>query len=70
MQKEDKMCQTHAYLLKDGEEQEIMRDVLYMDVHEDGISMRGFLAPTKKVAARIVKIDLEHHKILLEPFWG
>ncbi|MDD3553292.1 MAG: CooT family nickel-binding protein [Deltaproteobacteria bacterium] len=47
-----------------------MRDVLYMDVHEDGISMRGFLAPTKKVAARIVKIDLEHHKILLEPFLG
>lgn len=44
-----------------------MRDVLHLNVDEDGITIRGFLAPAKKLAARVVKIDLEHHKILLEP---
>lgn len=64
------MCQTHAYLLKDGREEELMRDVLHVNVHEDGVTVKGFFAPARKVAARIVKIDLERHKILLEPFAG
>lgn len=45
-----------------------MRDVLYVNVHEDGVTIKGFFAPARKVAAHIVKIDLEHHKILLKPF--
>lgn len=61
------MCQSAVYMLEDGEEIEIKRDVILVEPVEGGVKIQGFFESPITVPARIARIDLLKHKIMLEP---
>lgn len=56
------MCQATVYL--DGKE--IMRDVISVELRPDGVELATFFEEPCLIPARIQKIDLIKHRILLE----
>ena len=56
------MCQATVYL--DGEE--IMKDVMFVESVREGLRLVALFEHPKVVLARIVKIDLMKHKVILE----
>ncbi len=61
------MCQSAVYLLEGGEEKELKRDVIMVEPVEGGVMIQGFFESPSLVPARIKKIDLLKHRIILEP---
>jgi len=61
------MCQSAVYLREDGEERELKRDVILVEPVEGGVRIQGFFESPSVVPARIIKIDLLKHRIILEP---
>ncbi|MGB9712609.1 MAG: CooT family nickel-binding protein [Dissulfurimicrobium sp.] len=60
------MCQSSVYLLKDGKEEEIMRDVILVEPCPEGVKVQGLFEPPRIISAKISKIDLLKHKVILE----
>ena len=60
------MCEATAYLLSNGKEKEVMRDVVTVEVHGKHLTFRDILGNEKKLQARIKKIDLIQHKVAVE----
>lgn len=62
------MCQSNAYLLKDGQEELIMKDVTILKPgeKEGELYLEGILGEQKKIKAKIKELLLEEHKIVLE----
>ena len=61
------MCQATAYLAQDGEEKEIMRDVILLEPVEDGLRLQAFFEEPVTVRARVERIDFLKHTITLVP---
>ncbi len=61
------MCQSSVYILEDDKERELKKDVVLVEPLENGVMIQGFFESPLTVPARIVKIDLLKHKIILEP---
>lgn len=61
------MCQSNVYLLIEGKEEEIMRDVIMIEPCPDGVKIQGFFDAPRIINAKILKIDLIKHKIILAP---
>ena len=62
------MCEAIAYLLKDGQEELLLEGVDLVEPEEDGnIKLVSIFGEQKVVQARIKKMALVDHKILLEP---
>ncbi len=61
------MCQSAVYLLEDGEEKELKKDVILVEPVEDGVVIQGFFESPSVIPARIKRIDLLKHRIILEP---
>lgn len=59
------MCQSSVYLIKDGEEELILKDATMVEPCEEGTRIQGFFTRPSVVDARIVSIDLLNHRILL-----
>jgi predicted RNA-binding protein len=61
------MCQSTAYILKDGTEEELMADIA--TIIPDGKKLRliSLFGEEKEVEASIEHINLLGHKILLRP---
>jgi predicted RNA-binding protein len=57
------MCEVTAYLVSNGKEKEIMRDVVSVDVYGERLTFRDILGNEKKIQARIKRIDLIQHKV-------
>jgi predicted RNA-binding protein len=57
------MCEAIAYLISNGKEKEVMRDVVTVEVQGKNLMFRDILGNEKKLQARIKKIDLIHHKV-------
>jgi predicted RNA-binding protein len=63
---EGKMCEATAYLVGNGKEKEIMRDVALVEVQGKRLLFRDIIGNEKRLQAKIKKIDLIQHKVAVE----
>ncbi len=59
------MCESNAYMLKDGKEELVMEDVASIEPQGDSLLLRGVLGNPVEVKAKFHKLDLMAHKIIL-----
>ncbi len=61
------MCESSVYILKDGKEELILEDVDLMENEGNQIRIRNIFGEEKVTKARVTRLSLVDHKILLEP---
>jgi predicted RNA-binding protein len=61
------MCQARVFLEEDGEEKEIMKDVIAIEVTPEGLVLKSFFDDPKEISGQIVKIDFLKHTVLVRP---
>ena len=61
------MCESTAYLLKDGREELVLENVDLLESEEGQIKMIDIFGEQKQIKARIKAFYLVDHKIILEP---
>jgi len=61
------MCQATVWLVQDGREKEIMRDVVLLEPVEDGLRLQAFFEEPVTVQARVERIDFLKHTVTLVP---
>ena len=61
------MCESTAYLLKDGKEEEIMAEVATILPKGKKLRLISLFGEEKEVQATIQEINLVGHKIILRP---
>lgn len=60
------MCESNAYIEKEGKETVIFKDVDFVQIMGDQILLRDILGEEKILKNRIKTISFRDHKILLE----
>ncbi len=60
------MCESHAYLMRDGKAELYMENVTSLVVEEGGLRLTDLLGEEARVDARVQEIDFTGHRILLE----
>lgn len=60
------MCEANVFLITNGVEQEVMKEVLHMDVSQDGLVIRDLLGNQKELQAKIKTVNFINHKVILE----
>jgi predicted RNA-binding protein len=63
VRREKGMCEATAYVISNGKEKEIMKDVVTIDVQGKRLLFRDILGNEKRLSAQIKKIDLLQHKV-------
>jgi predicted RNA-binding protein len=61
------MCQATVYLAQDGQEKEIMREVVLLEPDEEGLRLQAFFEEPVVVKAQISRIDFLKHTVTLTP---
>ena len=61
------MCESNAYLIKNGEEQLVMESVDFVQPQGSKILLRSIFGEQTLVEARLREMDLTGHRIVLEP---
>ena len=61
------MCESTAYILKDGKEELLLESVDLLESEENQVKMINIFGEQKKVKAKIKALSLVDHKIILEP---
>ena len=61
------MCESNVYLIKDGKEELVMENVIYVKPNGDHIMMKSIFGEQTSVQANLVEMDLTGHRIVLEP---
>jgi predicted RNA-binding protein len=61
------MCQSTAYVLKDGKEEEVMADIATIIPEGKRLRLISLFGEEKEIEASITEINLLGHKILLKP---
>ncbi|MCF8084586.1 MAG: CooT family nickel-binding protein [Deltaproteobacteria bacterium] len=61
------MCQSTAYILKDGKEELLFEGVDTLENKNGEVKMVNLFGEEKKVRARIKRFSLVDHRIILEP---
>ena len=61
------MCESTAYILKNGREEVFFEDVDALENKNNEIKLVNIFGETKKISAKIKQFSLVDHKILLEP---
>ena len=60
------MCESSAYIMKDGKEELVLESVDVLEDEGDFISMVNIFGEQKRLKARIRSLSLVDHKIILE----
>jgi predicted RNA-binding protein len=61
------MCESNAYLIKDGKEELLMESMDILEpLEEEGFRLVDIFGGQKTIKARIKAINLVNHKILFE----
>ena len=60
------MCEANAYLIKDGEEELILRSVDILRPENGGLYIKDIFGEQRWVKARIKEMNLVEHRIVLE----
>ena len=61
------MCQATVFLSKNGQEEEIMRDLVLLEPVEGGLRLQAFFEEPVIVDARVRRIDFLKHSVTLVP---
>jgi predicted RNA-binding protein len=61
------MCESNAYILKDGVEEPIFESVDYLEEIDGTVKMVNLFGEVHVIKARIKTLSLVDHKIILEP---
>lgn len=61
------MCQATVYLAGDGQEEEIMQDVILLEPVTNGVRLITLFEEPQTVRARIRRIDFLKHTVTLVP---
>jgi len=61
------MCESTAYILKNGREEVFFEDVDALENKNNEIKLVNIFGETKKISAKIKQFSLVDHKIILEP---
>ncbi len=61
------MCEAHAYLMKDGDSERVMENVISIGYDGPDIVLRDLFGDQMRLRARIREVALIEHKIFLEP---
>lgn len=61
------MCQATVYLVQDGQETEIMRDVILLEPAGDGLRLQSFFEEPVTLQAGVSRIDFLKHTVTLKP---
>ena len=64
------MCQATVFLSKNGQEEEIMRDLVLLEPVEGGLRLQAFFEEPVVVKARVSRIDFLKHSVTLVPTEG
>lgn len=57
------MCQATVYLVQEGQESEIMRDVILLESTEDGVRLHTFFEECKTLSAQVLRVDFLKHTV-------
>lgn len=60
------MCESTAYLYKDGEETVLLEGVDLLEDKDGEIRLRNLFGEEKKVKGKITSLSLVDHKIIIE----
>ncbi|MDY6835210.1 MAG: CooT family nickel-binding protein [Chloroflexota bacterium] len=60
------MCEANVFLIADGSEQEIMKEVLSLEIDGTRVIMGDLLGNHKDVQAKVKSINFINHKVILE----
>ena len=61
------MCQSNAYIVKDGKEQMILSDIISIKPTGNHLRLTNLFGEEETVEASIEEVDLLNHKIKLKP---
>ncbi|MFC1864019.1 CooT family nickel-binding protein [Thermodesulfobacteriota bacterium] len=61
------MCESNAFLVKDGQEDILLESVDMFESDGDLIKLQNIFGEEKKIRGRIKSISLIDHKIFIEP---
>ena len=61
------MCESSAYLLRDGREELVLESVQRLEVTGNGVRVVSLFGEEKTIRARVKTLGLVEHKIMLEP---
>lgn len=61
------MCESHAYLVRDGKAELYMENVTSLVVEDGWLRLTDLLGDEARIDARVQQIDFTDHRILLEP---
>ena len=61
------MCESTAYILKDGKEELVFEGVDLLENSDDGVKMVDLFGEEKTIRAKVKRFSLVDHKIILEP---
>jgi predicted RNA-binding protein len=61
------MCESAAYILRDGEEELILESIDILENRDGEIGLVNLYGEQKTVRARLKVLSLVDHKIILEP---
>jgi predicted RNA-binding protein len=64
------MCQATVYLLKDGQREEVMREVIHLAPIGEGVQLQTFFDDPRIVRGRVIEIDFLKHTVTLVPIEG
>ena len=61
------MCESTAYILKDGKEELLFEGVDLLENSDDGVKMVDIFGEEMTIRAKVKRFSLLDHKIILEP---
>ncbi len=61
------MCEASAYIIKDGREELILKDVDKLENEDGEVNLVNIFGDQKRIRARVKTLSLVEHKIILEP---
>lgn len=61
------MCQSNAYIVKDGKEEMILSDIISIRPTGTRLLLTNLFGEEEVIEASIEEVDLLHHKIKLTP---
>lgn len=61
------MCESKAYLLKEGKEDLVLESVDFMEEAPGGVRLVNLFGEERVLKARVKRLSLVEHKIILEP---
>jgi len=59
------MCQATVYLLRNGREEEVMREVTFLEVTDEGVRIATFFEQPRLIPGKVVSVDFLKHVVKL-----